>query len=110
MKTTHKQNKFTLTKLAQLIAMSGLALNLVGCGGLDEASDADSNNGVTVYDFAPPKPTTGAEQYSLLKQDRERWMNAQGEIVSLRGVNLGNWLMLEMWMLDSGDNPVGEGI
>ncbi len=110
MKTTNKQNKFTLSRLAQLIAVSGLALNITGCGGLDEASNADDNNGVTVYDFAPPKPTTGSEQYSLLKQDRERWMNAQGEIVSLRGVNLGNWLMMEMWMLDSGDNPVGEGI
>lgn len=110
MKTTNKQNKFTLTKLAQLIALSGLALNMAGCGGLDEASDADDHNGETVYDFAPPQPSTGDEQYSLLKQDRERWMNAQGEIVSLRGVNLGNWLMMEMWMLDSGENPVGEGI
>ena len=83
---------------------------MAGCGGLDEASDADDHNGETVYDFAPPQPSTGDEQYSLLKQDRERWMNAQGEIVSLRGVNLGNWLMMEMWMLDSGENPVGEGI
>uniref|UniRef100_UPI0025D5F797 glycoside hydrolase family 5 protein n=1 Tax=uncultured Alteromonas sp. TaxID=179113 RepID=UPI0025D5F797 len=109
MKITDNKNKFTLTKLAQLIALSGLALNMAGCG-LDEASDANSNNGETVYDFAPPEPKAGDEQYSMLKQDRERWMNEQGEIVSLRGVNLGNWLMLEMWMLNNGDNPVGEGI
>lgn len=109
MKTTNKQNKFTLSKLAQLVAVSGLALTITGCG-LDEASDADKHNGETVYDFAPPTPKAGEEQYSMLKQDRERWMNEQGEIVSLRGVNLGNWLMMEMWMLDSGDNPVGEGI
>jgi endoglucanase len=108
-KITDNKNKFTLTKLAQLIALSGLALNMAGCG-LDEASDANSNNGETVYDFAPPEPKAGDEQYSMLKQDRERWMNEQGEIVSLRGVNLGNWLMLEMWMLNNGDNPVGEGI
>lgn len=109
MKITDNKNKFTLTKLAQLIALSGLALSMVGCG-LDEASDANSNNGETVYDFAPPEPNAGNEQYSMLKQDRERWMNEQGEIVSLRGVNLGNWLMLEMWMLNNGENPVGEGI
>ena len=110
MKTTNKQHKFTLSKLAKSVALSGLVLYIAGCGGLDKASDADQHNGETVYDFAPPKPAPGAEQYSMLKQDRERWMNAEGEIVSLRGVNLGNWLMMEMWMLDSGDNPVGEGI
>ena len=74
MKITDNKNKFTLTKLAQLIALSGLALSMVGCG-LDEASDANSNNGETVYDFAPPEPKAGNEQYSMLKQDRERWMN-----------------------------------
>ena len=109
MKTTNKQNKFTLTKLAQLFALGGLALNMTACS-LDQASDANKHNGETVYDFAPPKPAPGSEQYSMLSHDRERWMNEQGEVVSLRGVNLGNWLMLEMWMFDNGGNPVGEGI
>ncbi len=109
MKTTMNQKRFTLTKLAQFMAISGLVLGMAGCE-INEASDANDNNGVTHYDFAPPQPKAGDEHYSMLSHDRERWMNEEGEVVSLRGVNLGNWLMLEMWMLDSGANPVGEGI
>ncbi|QJR81364.1 cellulase family glycosylhydrolase [Alteromonas pelagimontana] len=96
-------------KLSQLLLASCLAVTITGCS-LDEDSDADKHNGETVYDFAPPTPKAGEEQYSLLHQDKEHWVNAEGEVVSLRGVNLGNWLMMEMWMLDNSDNPVGEGI
>lgn len=46
----------------------------------------------------------------MLSYDCECWMNEQGEVVLLCGVNLGNWLMLEMWMFDNGGNLVGEGI
>ncbi|NBT43112.1 MAG: endoglucanase, partial [Alphaproteobacteria bacterium] len=36
-------------------------------------------------------------------------MNEQDEKVSLRGVNLGNWLMMEMWMFGN-DQVFGQGI
>ena len=40
-----------------------------------------------------------AEDFSMLQTDGHRIVNEEGEEVTLRGVNLGNWLMLEMWML-----------
>lgn len=36
----------------------------------------------------------------------ETLRNPRGEVVNLRGTNLGNWLLLEMWMLASSDPGV----
>lgn len=37
---------------------------------------------------------------NMLQADGTRIVNGKGEQVILRGCNLGNWLLLEMWMLD----------
>lgn len=42
-----------------------------------------------------PAPT-----FSLLRVESNRVVDVQGETVSLKGCNLGNWFLLEMWMLD----------
>jgi glucan 1,3-beta-glucosidase len=34
-----------------------------------------------------------------IRTSEDRFVNAAGEPVLLRGCNLGNWLLLEMWML-----------
>lgn len=44
----------------------------------------------------PPKPT----RFSFLRADGTRTVDEQGSPVVLRGCNLGNWLLLEMWMMD----------
>ncbi len=48
----------------------------------------------------------GTKEFSLL-QTRDYWIVYEdGDPVSLRGVNLGNWLIMEMWMLGvSGNVP-----
>ncbi|AKJ27336.1 RICIN domain-containing protein [Caldimonas brevitalea] len=41
-----------------------------------------------------------------LRQDGRFWADAQGRRVQLRGVNIGNWLQLEFWMMHfDGDVP-----
>jgi endoglucanase len=37
---------------------------------------------------------------NFLRAENTRWVDRDGKEVILRGCNLGNWLMLEMWMLD----------
>ena len=48
----------------------------------------------------PPKP---AKPQRILRAEGTRFVDADGEAVILKGCNLGNWLLLEMWMLDVGD-------
>lgn len=55
------------------------------------------------------QPKSGTESYSMLKQNGTMWMNQEGQKVSLRGINLGNWLAMEMWMFGS-EAPIGDNI
>ncbi len=48
-----------------------------------------------------PKP----KEVETLRSDGTQWVNARGDRVILKGCNLGNWLLLEMWMLDWEDIP-----
>ena len=54
-------------------------------------------------------PAPGEEVFSKLRAEGTVWMNEQNEKVSLRGINLGNWLLMEMWMF-GGDQVFGSGI
>lgn len=38
-------------------------------------------------------------QFSMLRTDGTRWVKADGSPIALKGVNLGNWLLPEFWML-----------
>ena len=50
--------------------------------------------------FATPAyPGSAAAEMSMLHAQGSRWVNAQGQQVNLKGANLGNWLMLEFWMM-----------
>lgn len=46
----------------------------------------------------------GAPTFSLLQTDGHRIVDEDGDPVILKGVNLGNWLIMEMWMLGVGGN------
>ncbi|WP_440905701.1 carbohydrate-binding protein [Catenovulum sp. SX2] len=111
MKNT-QTTKFKLKPIAQCLALGLIAATVTGCD--LSTTDADKHNGVTEYLPEPEHnmatPQAGQEQYSALRQQDTYWVNEQNEVVSLRGLNLGNWLMLETWMMNSGENPVGEGI
>ncbi|WDE06272.1 cellulase family glycosylhydrolase [Thalassomonas viridans] len=100
-----KQNTRTMT--ANKIKLSGislaLAMTLSACG-------SDAPGAVTPAPSPYEQPVAQQESYSLLKQNGTIWMNQQNQKVSLRGINLGNWLAMEMWMLEMSDNPLGENI
>ena len=55
------------------------------------------------------RPASGEENYSMLHQEETHWVNEAQESVSLRGINLGNWLSIETWMF-GGDESLGEDI
>ena len=56
----------------------------------------------TIAAAAPAQPTTGA--HSMLRTEGTRWVRADGSAIALKGVNLGNWLLPEFWMMGYGEN------
>lgn len=61
---------------------------------------------VTAPEEAPPKappPRKPSKPRSILRADGAKIVDGQGNPVTLKGCNLGNWLLLEMWMLDADD-------
>jgi hypothetical protein len=54
-----------------------------------------------------------SQRMSFLKTDGRMIVNEQGQEVLLGGFNLGNWLLVEPWMIKlSGDNgaPTGKEV
>ena len=75
-----------------------------GNGLLQTASDS-FNNGCRFYRaLITPNPTP---QLSLLHTSGTNLVNAGGNVIRLRGLNLGGWFVMEKWMcpLDSGGLP-----
>ena len=45
-------------------------------------------------------PETTGVALPAIRQNGKYWVDSAGNRVNLRGVNLGNWLALEMWMMN----------
>ena len=90
-------------KIFKLLALT-VAVNIAlsGC-------DTDRANITPAPLPATEVPVAESKAYSLLKTDGTAWVNQEGENVALRGINLGNWLAMEMWMFGNNE-PVGSGI
>lgn len=54
---------------------------------------------------AKGSPVEGGERLSFVRANGAYFANEQTERLSLRGVNLGNWFLLEAWMMGIGDVP-----
>jgi glucan 1,3-beta-glucosidase len=94
---------FGLASKVCLLLVTYFALS--ACGG--DMTSGPNTSGPAKPAFAEPAPRE--ETFSKLRAEGTIWMNEQDEKVSLRGVNLGNWLMMEMWMFGN-DQVFGQGI
>lgn len=94
---------FGLASKVCLLLVTYFALS--ACGG--DMTSGPNTSGPAKPAFAEPAPRE--ETFSKLRAEGTIWMNEQDEKVSLRGVNLGNWLMMEMWMFGN-DQIFGQGI
>ncbi|MBQ9552918.1 MAG: cellulase family glycosylhydrolase, partial [Clostridia bacterium] len=61
-----------------------------------------------VFAFAQDGGTTAVTAADALKTDGERLVNAAGEEVRLRGVNLGGWLIQEDWFCPADNGKRGD--
>jgi glucan 1,3-beta-glucosidase len=55
---------------------------------------------------APPAPITDASQ--MVRAEGARWVSADGKPLTLRGANLGNWLVNEFWMMGQGSKGIDD--
>ncbi len=81
------------------LSVAGACAVLVGCsdGARDVPPGAVTIDAATAGndDGSPPPVGTGLP---MMRQRGRDW-TADGEVVRLRGVNLGNWLQMEFWMM-----------
>lgn len=54
---------------------------------------------------APPAVTDPAR---MVRAEGARWVTADGKPVTLKGANLGNWLINEFWMMGQGSNGIDD--
>jgi len=101
MKSKIKNKKLYPTGRAAILG--AVLIGLFSCSESDNKAEIDPS--ILVIEEAPPIVVS----YSQLKTNGTEWQNQEGQKVDLRGINLGNWLGMEMWMFGS-DAPIGDGI
>ena len=96
------KNKMLSSKAKNLIYVAMLAT--VGCGSSDSSESAVITPPVVVVAV----PTTPSDTSSMLHAEGSKWVDAQGSEVQLKGINLGNWLLQEFWMMGQSTDQVND--
>lgn len=83
---------------------------LVACGGSDtgaskSSSSAPSSN-ASSSSISSSASSQADEGMTQLKTQGALWAKASGTPITLKGTNLGNWLVQEFWMMGQGLNGV----
>ena len=95
----------TNIKSLKIILYILVSMHLFACGG--SSSDAGSPPASVLPTPTPTNPTpvpptvTGLPQ---LQTQGTLWVNSDGTRVTLKGINLGNWLLQEFWMMNQSSN------
>src|SRR6266571_5352319 len=90
------------TTFAKLLALP-LCL-LAACGGSGAANSVLTPPTVQ----AVPAPAVPNPPVALLHAAGTKWARVDGSQVNLKGVNLGNWLINEFWMMGQGSAGIGD--
>jgi len=85
------------------IIFGALLMGLFACTESDQKAEIDPS--ILIVKEEP----VVVVNYSQLKTNSTEWQNQEDQKVDLRGINLGNWLAMEMWMFGS-DEPIGSDI
>ena len=63
---------------------------------------------VTATPVAPPTPAPIVNAAQMIRTQGTQWVRADGTPVVLKGVNLGNWLLNEFWMMGQGSAGIDD--
>ena len=103
--------KISITQLSLFSIMISL---LTACGGGSDTSIPPATESIspppapaTPLTPTPPAPVpTPSPEIGLdkLQTQGSLWANSRGETVTLQGTNVGNWLLMEFWMMNQSAN------
>ncbi len=88
------------------VLMMSLCISINACGssGVTNAS-AVTPGGTTIV---PVPQVVVREKPVMLRTEGTQWLRPDGTQKILKGVNLGNWLMQEFWMMGQGTNGIDD--
>ncbi|MCJ8320463.1 MAG: cellulase family glycosylhydrolase [Colwellia sp.] len=98
-----------LSQYVKVALLSTSIMTLSGCIGVNSDNETlESASEKT--EVSEPEVVQQPEQVGLsaLHTDGTKWVNAEGEQVLLKGVNLGNWLLQEFWMMGQSTADVND--
>lgn len=100
----------------------GLIASLIGLTGCGGGGGSKSSNSPTPPTSEPALSSSSSvsssmvssssvassssEGMTMIRTDGTKWVKASGTPVTLKGTNLGNWLLQEYWMMDQGGNGI----
>ncbi len=89
-----------------VLNLIAVVFSLSACG----SSDATSTKPVTpaVNVIVPIPQAIVRETPTMLHTEGAQWLRESGKPIQLKGVNLGNWLMQEFWMMGQGSNGIDD--
>ena len=96
-----------INRIFQFLALGCALMMLAGCGSGVAATATPAP--VVV---APIVPIITAQPpvlpLSMLRTEGTKWLTSDGSQINLKGVNLGNWLIQEFWMMGQGSNGIDD--
>ncbi len=91
-----------------LIGVFGM-LNLAACGGGGSTATPAKEPGGNLPAIVPiPKTPVKNPAPTMLRTEGTQWLNAASKPQRLQGVNLGNWLLQEFWMMGQGSAGIDD--
>ncbi|MCK7597639.1 cellulase family glycosylhydrolase [Microbulbifer sp. CAU 1566] len=95
--------------LLPILAAVFTTLLLTACGSSDSDTSTPEPEPLPEPQPEPqPQPEPEPPSFTRLQTEGTRWINADGEQVLLKGVNLGNWLLQEFWMMGQSSEAVND--
>lgn len=92
-----------LVPCRRIAMLSALLIGIFACS--EDSNKAEIDPSILIEPEVPEVVVS----YSQLQAKGTQWQNQEEQKVDLRGINLGNWLAMEMWMFGS-EEPMGGDI
>lgn len=101
-----------MLKGAYKFVVAASAALLIACGSGSSSASSSSNSATTpasgVITPTPNPNLTPNEPVSMLRTEGTSWLRANNRPIQLKGVNLGNWLIQEFWMMGQGSAGIDD--
>ncbi|MBC3873566.1 glycoside hydrolase family 5 protein [Undibacterium flavidum] len=90
-----------------------ICIFISACGGSSASSTANTSTTNSVANpvstvIVPIPQAIAREKPVMLHTEGSRWVRTDGSQKILKGVNLGNWLIQEFWMMGQGSNGIDD--